>query len=203
MGIIAEKIPAENDWFSIFGRFGGGQVLVIVIVFLCLQGCAQKARVSYMPQQKRIPVTTQSVADNENVLLLKRHYAKWRGTPYVNGGMTATGVDCSGFTVLAYRDLFGLSLPRTAGEQAESGREIARASLKSGDLVFFNTGRSKAHVGIYLADDQFIHASLSKGVTLSSLDDSYWQEKYWQARRLQRATGRATANSNAVAAYHR
>ncbi len=203
MGISAEKTPAENDWFSIIRKFGGGQVLVIGIIFLCLQGCAQKVRVSYMPQERRAQGVQLSVADKENVLLLKRHYEKWRGTPYVNGGMTATGVDCSGFTLLAYRDLFGLSLPRTAGEQAESGREIARASLKSGDLVFFSTGWAKTHVGIYLADDQFIHASLSKGVTLSSLDDGYWQEKYWQARRLQRANVRTTAKSNAVAAYHR
>ncbi len=177
--------------------------LIIAVVFLFLPGCAPKVQVVYMPQQRQIPVAEKSVADKENMLLLKRHYQQWRGTPYVDGGMSTSGIDCSGYTVLAYRNLFGLSLPRTAGEQAESGREVARASLKSGDLVFFNTGRSKKHVGIYLADDQFIHASLSKGVTLSSLDDSYWQEKYWQARRLQAPPAQEKANGSTVATYRR
>jgi cell wall-associated NlpC family hydrolase len=99
--------------------------------------------------------------------------------------------------------VFRLTLPRTAGEQAESGQEIAKASLKSGDLVFFNTGRSKKHVGIYLADAQFIHASVSKGVTLSSLDDAYWQERYWQSRRVHAPVGQDKANNSAVATYRR
>lgn len=198
MGIGIEKMLAENDWWRTIRRIGGGQIPALVVILLCLQGCAQKVQVSYMPQQRRSPGVEHSVVPKENVLLLKRHFEKWRGTPYADGGMSASGIDCSGFTVLAYRDLFGLSLPRTAGEQAESGREVARTSLKSGDLVFFNTGRSKKHVGIYLADDQFIHASLSRGVTLSSLDDSYWQEKYWQARRLQ-----SPAGNNMAATYRR
>lgn len=155
----------------------------VVILFL-LWGCAPKVQVRYIPKEKQIPRIEQSVANRETILLLKRHYEKWRGTPYVKGGMSSSGMDCSGFTVLAYRDIFGQSLPRTAGEQAESGHEVARTSLQPGDLVFFQTGLWKRHVGIYLADDQFIHASLSRGVTISSLDDGYWQKKYWQARRL-------------------
>ncbi|MBU1568730.1 MAG: C40 family peptidase [Proteobacteria bacterium] len=194
---------AEKGWWRTFWRFGGVQILVLAALLLCLQGCAPKVRVSYYPQQKRTPGSEKPAVSKENVLLLQRHYEKWRGTPYIDGGMSSSGIDCSGFTVLAYRDLFGLSLPRTAGEQAESGREVTKASLKTGDLVFFNTGRTKKHVGIYLADDQFIHASLSKGVTLSSLDDSYWHEKYWQARRLQSSVHQGKANSSAVASYRR
>lgn len=162
-----------------------GYLLVLVSFVLFVQGCATKVHVAYVPQQRRAPAVEAPMVTNANILLLKRHYEKWRGTPYADGGMSASGIDCSGFTLLAYRDLFGVSLPRTAIEQAESGREVSRAALRTGDLVFFNTGLAKKHVGIYLADDQFVHASLSRGVTLSSLDDSYWQEKYWQARRLQ------------------
>jgi cell wall-associated NlpC family hydrolase len=162
-----------------------GYLLVLASFVLFAQGCATKVHVAYVPQQRRAPAVVTPTITNANILLLKRHYEKWRGTPYADGGMSASGIDCSGFTLLAYRDLFGVSLPRTAIEQAESGREVSRAALRTGDLVFFNTGLAKKHVGIYLADDQFVHASLSRGVTLSSLDDSYWQEKYWQARRLQ------------------
>lgn len=203
MQISGKKMFTKTDWWQSFRQVDSVQLFGIAIIFLFLQGCAPKVQVSYMPQQKRTLEAGKPVVSKENVLLLKRHYEKWRGTPYVDGGMSATGIDCSGFTVLAYRDLFGLSLPRTAGEQAESGREITRAALKSGDLVFFNTGGSKKHVGIYLADDQFIHASLSKGVTLSSLDDSYWQEKYWQARRLPAPVSQLKANNTVAATYRR
>ncbi|MDK9705680.1 MAG: NlpC/P60 family protein [Desulforhopalus sp.] len=165
--------------------FNISYLLVIISFVLSIQGCATKVHVTYVPQQRRVLAAEAPVVANTNILQLKQHYEKWRGTPYVDGGMSPSGIDCSGFTLLAYRDLFGVSLPRTAIEQAESGREVSRAALRTGDLVFFNTGRAKKHVGIYLAEDQFVHASLSKGVTLSSLDDSYWQEKYWQARRLQ------------------
>lgn len=158
-------------------------VPAMFIILLLLSGCAGKVKVVYVPSDSR-PRQAKSGASKETVSLLKRHYEKWRGTPYVDGGMSASGLDCSGFTVLAYRDLFGLSLPRTASEQAEFGRAVAREDLEPGDLVFFQTGVLKRHVGIFLADDQFIHVSLSKGVTISSLDDGYWQRKYWQARRL-------------------
>jgi len=187
----------------IVGVLGAWQLLIIAGVFLGLQGCASQVRVRYVPKQRQNTVVQQPVVHKENVLLLKRHYEKWRGTPYVDGGMSATGIDCSGFTALAYRDLFGLALPRTASEQAESGREVARTALKEGDLVFFTTGRTKKHVGIYLADDQFIHASLSKGVTLSSLDDAYWHTKYWQARRLSAPTSQRKANNGALVEYRR
>lgn len=203
MDIGTKKAFAERRRWRLSRSVGLLQLSVIACAFIFLPGCASKVQVSYMPQQKRISVAEKSVVGKENVLLLKRHYEQWRGTPYVDGGMSATGIDCSGFTALAYRDVFRLALPRTAGEQAERGQEIARASLKSGDLVFFNTGRSKKHVGIYLADDQFIHASVSKGVTLSSLDDAYWQERYWQSRRVHAPVGQNRANNTAVATYRR
>jgi hypothetical protein len=203
MDIGAKKAFADKERWSATGLSGFFQLSVITFLFMLLPGCAPKVQVLYLPQQKRISTAETSAAGKENVLLLKRHYEQWRGTPYVDGGMSATGIDCSGFTALAYRDVFSLALPRTAGEQAESGQEIARASLKSGDLVFFNTGRSKKHVGIYLTDDQFIHASVSKGVTLSSLDDTYWQERYWQARRVHAPVGTDRSNNTTVAMYRR
>jgi len=203
MDIGTKKAFAEKRRWRLSRSFALSQLCVIAAVLIFLPGCAPKVQVVYMPQQKSISVAEKSIAGKEHALLLKRHYEQWQGTPYVDGGLSATGIDCSGFTALAYRDVFRLTLPRTAGEQAESGQEIAKASLKSGDLVFFNTGRSKKHVGIYLADAQFIHASVSKGVTLSSLDDAYWQERYWQSRRVHAPVGQDKANNSAVATYRR
>ncbi len=196
---VRESAQRENQCQTI--RRGGWRILVITVLFLFVQGCAPKVQVTYVPQAHRSRIGNTTSVNSESLLLLKHHYEKWRGTPYVPGGMSASGIDCSGFTLLAYRDLFGVSLPRTTAEQAVSGREVARAALKSGDLVFFNTGRFKKHVGIYLGDDQFIHASLTKGVTLSSLEDNYWQEKYWQARRMQEPMGQGIASSSVLAAY--
>lgn len=164
-------------------------VPAIFIILFLLAGCAPKVNVVYIPTDKRAAPRVAKSGNKETVSLLKRHYEKWRGTPYVEGGMSASGMDCSGFTVLAYRDIFGLSLPRTAGEQVAYGRAVARDDLEPGDLVFFQTGVMKRHVGIYLHDDQFMHASLSRGVTISSLDDGYWRRKYWQARRLSNQLG--------------
>ncbi len=185
---------------AMVGRMIGGQkplglrcrfgLLTLLFVTFVLGGCAPKLQVTYHTRQKPEAQAPKVAVDQGSVLLLKRHYDKWRGTPYVDGGMSPAGIDCSGYTVLAYRDLFGVNLPRTALEQAGSGREIPRQGLRSGDLVFFNTGRTKKHVGIYLYDDQFVHASLSRGVTLSSLDDPYWQERYWQSRRTAPDNGR-------------
>ncbi len=174
--------------WTLCGGRSRGRLVVLFFAILVVSGCAPKVQVAYQPRQRAVQ---QSPVPNDQaaVLSLKRHYEKWRGTPYVDGGMSPSGIDCSGYTVVAYRDLFGLELPRTAGEQAARGREIPRRALQSGDLVFFRTGRYKNHVGIYLHDDQFVHASLSRGVTLSSLDDPYWQERYWQSRRLGQGDG--------------
>ncbi len=174
------------------------RLVAAIAMTMLLQGCGPKVQVAYIPREKPTVAGEIQGVNKETVLLLKRHYERWRGTPYVNGGMSPAGIDCSGFTVLAYRELFDLPLPRTAGEQAGSGREVQRAALQPGDLVFFNTGLWNKHVGIYLADDQFIHASLSRGVTISSLDDAYWQEKYWQARRMSAPERLSKADSVAV-----
>ncbi len=115
---------------------------------------------------------------------LRAHYAGWRGIPYRNGGLSRQGVDCSGFVQLTYRDLFGKELPRTVRQQARAGRPVPRAAVRPGDLVFFKTGLRQRHVGIYLDENLFLHASLSSGVTLSSLQEPYWQKSYWQSLRL-------------------
>ena len=96
------------------------------------------------------------------------------------------GVDCSGFVLMTFRDKFDLQLPRETRKQAEIGTEIDKDDLLPGDLVFFKTGSGESglHVGIYDTDNQFIHASTSRGVMRSSLDNVYWRKSFWQARRI-------------------
>ncbi|MEE4165280.1 MAG: NlpC/P60 family protein [Desulfocapsaceae bacterium] len=115
---------------------------------------------------------------------LDAYYDEWVGTPYRQGGTGHGGLDCSGFVQQAYATLFGVSLPRTTKMQARAGNRITRSELKPTDLVFFKTGLLGRHVGIYNGDGRFMHVSTKKGVSLSRLDDDYWSDNFWQARRI-------------------
>ena len=109
------------------------------------------------------------------------------GVPYEHGGMSKEGMDCSGFTMYVYQNAAHRSLPRTVEGQFQAGREVEKDALQFGDLVFFNTtGESPSHVGIYIEDDLFAHASVSSGVTLSSLESTYYSRRYVGARRVVR-----------------
>jgi cell wall-associated NlpC family hydrolase len=109
----------------------------------------------------------------------------WLGIPYRLGGADRRGIDCSGFVAQVYQKLAGMRLPRTAAAQFQWGRAVDAKNLRAGDLVFFQTeGRSISHVGICLGGNQFIHASLSHGVTISSLREEYYAKRYRGARRL-------------------
>jgi len=115
---------------------------------------------------------------------LRQHYLDWRGTRYRPGGSSRTGVDCSGFTALTFRDLYGIELPRTAREQAMQGMPVDREGLLPGDLVFFKRQNGGDHVGIYLGNGKFMHASTHDGVIISNIYSSYWRDKFWKGSRL-------------------
>ena len=110
-------------------------------------------------------------------------YSEWEGVEYKLGGDSKNGIDCSGFIQKAFKEKFDLTMPRTTTLQSEVGKEIDKNELKSGDLVFFKTGEIN-HVGIYLEDGMFIHASTKIGVTISELDNSYFSKSYWKAQRV-------------------
>lgn len=106
------------------------------------------------------------------------------GTPYRLGGASLRGIDCSAFVKKIYQ-LFDVSLPRTAKEQAHVGTRIARDDLIEGDLVFFNTRRSFGHVGIYIGNNKFVHASSrNREIRIDDLDQPYYNERFVKAVRL-------------------
>lgn len=110
--------------------------------------------------------------------------AKYKGVPYVFGGTTTKGFDCSGYVQYVFKDCKA-KLPRLADEQALQGIFVTQKQLRPGDLVFFTTyAPGASHVGIYAGDGQFWSASSSKGVILSSLKDDYWKQRYYGARRV-------------------
>lgn len=113
---------------------------------------------------------------------------KYLDTPYKYGGTTKAGIDCSAFTQNIYRDVFNIGLERSARLQFMQGIEISdKNQLMFGDLVFFNTRKrvKPGHVGIYIGENLFAHASSEKGVTISSLDFDYYSKRYMGARRFE------------------
>ncbi|QRM20201.1 glycoside hydrolase [Dechloromonas sp. TW-R-39-2] len=109
------------------------------------------------------------------------------GVRYRLGGNNEdSGLDCSGFVRLVFKDSIGASLPRTAREMSEVGEKIDTSQLKPGDLVFFNTmRRTFSHVGIYLGDNHFLHAPRTGAeVRVESMENSYWVQRYNGARRI-------------------
>jgi murein DD-endopeptidase / murein LD-carboxypeptidase len=116
---------------------------------------------------------------------MMREISKYMGVSYVPGGTSVDGMDCSGYIMTVYKNSMGILLPRSSSEQSKRGTAVELAELKFGDLLFFNTtGEPRSHVGIYLGDDLFAHASVSLGVTISSLQSSYYVKRYECARRM-------------------
>jgi cell wall-associated NlpC family hydrolase len=120
--------------------------------------------------------------DRDRLLLEVVNYL---GVRYSYGGNTKKGIDCSGYVCRVFDSALSKKLPRSTREQFKSGEKIGKNQLRFGDLVFFNTtGRSPSHVGIFLEDDIFAHASVVDGVTLSSLESTYYKKRFVGARRV-------------------
>ncbi|GGG15985.1 C40 family peptidase [Paenibacillus aceti] len=106
------------------------------------------------------------------------------GTKYVSGGTSTSGFDCSGFTMYVFSKM-GVKLPHQSSSQYKMGEAVDKDNLIAGDLVFFNTsGKGVSHVGVYVGDGKFAHASSSKGVVISKLSEKYYVDRYVGAKRV-------------------
>ena len=121
---------------------------------------------------------------NPKANMIVQEAKKYMGVPYVFGGATPAGFDCSGYIQYVFRKA-DHELPRTADYQFFKGTIVGRSNLREGDVVFFESYEpGPSHNGIYVGNGQFIHASSSRGVMISRLDESYWASRYLGARRM-------------------
>ena len=124
--------------------------------------------------------------DLANTLLLSQ-MEKWFGTQYCFGGSTDSCIDCSSFTQVILRDVYNVKIPRNSQQQFDASTKIEVENLKEGDLVFFNTVSASmiiTHVGVYVCNNKFVHASTSKGVTINDLSEKYFAKAFRGAGRF-------------------
>lgn len=164
------------------------QLLFAVAITFGVAGHAA-ATESLSPQQQPWPAEEPSLLEryttNAQDLILKG--LELVGINYRFGGTNPdSGLDCSGFVQIVFKDALGKLLPRTAKEQSQVGDEVSRNELKPGDLVFFNTMRHAfSHVGIYLGDNHFVHAPRTGSeIRVEDMSQSYWAKRYNGARRV-------------------
>ncbi len=166
---------------------------ILAFCVFSLTACNSSRNISYKSSdykkrevREHTKTKSHSVAKEANSVLKEAY--KYLGTPYKYGGTTKSGLDCSGLVINAY-DAAGVKMPRMSRDQAKEGKEIRLRDVKEGDLVFFNTsGSNISHVGIVEkvknGEIFFIHSSTSKGVIVSSLEETYWNKRFVKATRV-------------------
>lgn len=116
--------------------------------------------------------------------ILRTAAQPWIGTPYLFGGTSASGIDCSALIQTVFASALQFTLPRTTEQQEQIGNRVRHNRLDVGDLVFFRPDGKGRHAGIVLSNRQFVHASTSQGVMISHLDEPYWRRWYHTGRRI-------------------
>ena len=157
--------------------------LLIVILSSCKSSAPKRNYESLAYASKRLGMEI-DFKDNPTLYV---ESANWIGTPYRGGGNTKRGIDCSGFTKHIYSTVYKMNIERTTSGQQRQIRRVAKRNLREGDLLFFSSNRSGkkvAHVGVYLKDNLFVHASTSRGVIVSNLKSKYYRKHWLHGGRL-------------------
>lgn len=167
-----------------------------ILFVVLLTGCSNSS--NYQSDNQNISKTKQNKSvtniNTEETLYVKEDasnldqafkefYNEWKNVKYKFGGNSKKGIDCSAFTQRAFKEKFNITIPRTTRTQVNSGKKIPKTELLLGDLVFFKTGKTDRHVGIYMGDGTFLHASI-KGVKYTKLNKPFYKKAYWTSRRV-------------------
>jgi len=149
--------------------------LILLFLFFFSLSCSQRFH-SKAPSRSR----------QNNQSALQTAAEQWLGTPYLFGGSTVSGIDCSALAGAIYRDVYGIKLPRSTRQLRRMGYSIGAAYVRPGDLLFFRMKANEPlnHVGVYLGGGRFVHASASRGVVIDSLEEPFYRRHLVTARRL-------------------
>ena len=164
------------------------KLITITCFFICLfflSSCSSSKSVEDAYGYESSIDNKQKKTKSEKRLI--KEAKKWLGVKYEYGGSTKDGTDCSGFVMKVFLFVYDIKLPRTSRDQQAFCKRIKKSELKIGDLVFFATTKNKkrvSHVGIYIGDGEFIHASSSKGVVISKLSQGYYTRNYHSSGRV-------------------
>lgn len=133
------------------------------------------------------PASIQRAGKKGSQKLLEEVVNSYIGVPYKWGGTTSSGFDCSGFVLTVFREVYDINLPRSSGSMWKKGRRIAMPAARPGDLVFFQGSNFSdiGHVGIYMGNNRFVHASTSSGIIYTDLKESYYARRFVGVRRMQ------------------
>ena len=162
-------------------------LFLVLILSVGLIACGKTSEKQEEKKEVKVePEVNLADVNNDTAKKVIRSAQSKMGTPYVYGATGSEGFDCSGLVYAIYKNELGINLPRTSISQSSFGKQVARENLQPGDLVFFNTtGSGVSHVGIYIGNNNFIHASSGKKeVTQNSLNDKYYNERYVTGTRV-------------------
>lgn len=159
--------------------------LSIVLLVGCTPNPRYRIRYEIVPPKDKSKPLEFSNESSDRIIAVVNDFL---GTPYKIGGTDKNGMDCSGFVSAVFSNSISMQLPRSTSEMWKLGWSIEKKNLKIGDLVFFRTGTSKNpdHIGIYVGNGKFTHASRSKGVVVTDMSDKYWRSKYFGSKRILR-----------------
>lgn len=166
----------------------------IVIIGLLLASCRSNKSVTKSNddfakseirklQEKYAPLLGTDPSSVSNIKLYS-FIDEWYGVPYLYAGKSKTGVDCSGFTTILYKEVYGKNFLGPAAALYNASKEVKEDELEEGDLVFFKINSEKvSHVGVYLQNSRFVHASTKKGIIISNLNEPYYRKYFFKGGR--------------------
>lgn len=163
-------------------------VALLFVLTLSCEGNKSKetGKLSQADVELKKKYATQLGVEEKSITNLKlyRFVDEWYGVPYKYGGKTKSGVDCSGFASALLRDVYAISLAGSAQTMYESCDHVAEKNLQEGDLVFFKiNSKNVSHVGVYLQNRRFVHASTKRGITINNLDEAYYKKYFFKGGR--------------------